>query len=120
MKKRKIIYNNEEEFKEAIYYKISGLGDTPSRERIFEHEKSHFETAERLNYNPKYGYKEKNFFFIQTKTPFIRIEKKVAPKDLKEISLAPNEPSNLDKFYSSALFNIFYHIYYKFSGNKKC
>lgn len=109
--KQEIIFEDEESFKKYLDKHLPF-----DSERVIRHEEAHFEKAKELRYLPKYAIRKIDDFRV---IPFVSIDEKIKPKDLKEICLAPETPSKRDRIYSSDFFGFFYNLYYKFSKNKK-
>jgi len=105
---------------EEEIYEIRDV-NSPTKERWVNHKRKHFNCAKKLGYKPMYKCKSIKLDFYFSKYSFHQVSisvKNPAPRDLKEICLAPENPSLLDKFYSSKLFQIPYKFYFLINNNK--
>lgn len=131
----KHIFETEQEFLEYIHKieeeyicKFGEDSELVKVKDIIEHEKAHFSKAVELGYNPKYyaNLKEKREYKLKTinfdrRGLSINVTKKniiaygitgfsPSSKDLREICLAPKDPSPKDKFLASLIGNYSYRF----------
>ena len=113
----KIIYDNEREFIHDLHFKWRDPSiDSIDIGKIIEHEKCHFELAKERGYDPKYSVKRITvnllIGLLSNISYQVRVEN-VNPDDLRDICLAPEDPSKSDIFMASKFYQVPYSIYWK-------
>lgn len=92
-------FKDEKEFREFVFQQDSFSLNI--REWIFYHEKSHFEMAKKLGYNPRFAHDDMNFKFL------VLLDESDNPSTLDEImiALAPEDPGRDDLHKAYFLMN---------------